>query len=211
MPHRREVIFFIPTGASTQCNEAIVYKYPSPGDAQGVPRWSRRTSNGAGFKLSSGVLMHKTFYSGSYTGFVNTMFTSSSYDGIEIPFKYEYPYWDGSNERQIKRVLDAFIHLKIRESTSITLKSQWLGGGNNDSLSVPYQVQSSQSGARYGVAVYGADRYAAVELDTKVKCHIPGNGERLKFTISGTNNTSGIDFMGLTFFVESGNLSHHWN
>lgn len=209
LPLRREVWFFLPTGASSQCNEAIVYKYPSPGDQGTSPKWSRRTDAGSKFKMAHGVQLNSTFYVGSYTGIVGTMFTSSLYDTVGIPWAYEFPYWDAGNEKQNKRLLSGDAHFKVRSAMSVTLSTKWKGGGNNDSYSQTLSLETTVAGAVYGAAVYGMSSFGGTD-ELKVPYFAPGDGLRLKHTLSGVTNDSGPEFLGLTPVMELGNISQHW-
>lgn len=210
LPNRREVWFFMPTGASTQCNEAIVYKYLAPGVTDQLPKWSRRLDSGSKFKCAHGCLLNRTFYIGTYSGVVGTMFTASKYDNVGIPWKYEFPYWDAGNEKQIKRFLNGDMHFKLHSSQTVTMTTKWKGGNNNDQQSVAIPVDTTVAGAEYGTAVYGVAYYGEQE-ELKVQYSAPGNGLRLKHTLSGTTNDSGPEFLGLTPVLELGGLSQMWN
>ncbi len=210
IPDRREVIFFIPTGASSQCNEAIVYKYPSPGDQTELPKWSRRTDVASKFKMSHGVLVDDVFYIGSYTGIVGTMFTASNYDGTGIPYVYEFAYWDMGNEKQNKSVVNAEAQFKVRSVQNCTMQTKWKGGGNNNITSNPLMIGTTVSGAVYGQAVYGVSSYGSSE-EIKVPYKVDGNGTKLKHKLSGTTTTSGPEFLGCAMIVQVGSLSGHYN
>ena len=210
LPNRREVWWFLPTGANTQCNAAIVYKYPSPGSQDSVGKWSRRLDAGSKFKMAHGVLLDRTFYIGSYTGIVGTMFTASTYDGTGIPWKYEYPDWDAGNEKQNKRFLNGDAHFKARSSQSFTMAIQWRGGGSNDRSSESLTIETTLDGSLYGTAIYGESYYGSQE-EIKVEYNAPGDGLKLKHTLSGVTTDSGPEFLGLTPVLELGNISQTWN
>ena len=210
LPHRREVWWFLPTGASTQCNEAIVYKYPSPGSQEERPKWSRRLDAGGKFKMAHGCLLDRTFYIGSYSGIVGTMFTASSYDGTGIPWKYEYPFWDVGNEKQNKRYLNGDALFKVRSNQTFALQYQWKGGGCNEQGSNTYPIETTVGGAVFGAGVFGVDYYGAQE-EVKVQYDIFGDGLRVKHTLSGTASDSGPEFLGLDPVIELGNISQTWN
>lgn len=210
LPNRREVWWFLPTGANTQCNAAIVYKYPSPGAQDEIPKWSRRLDAGGKFKMAHGALLDRTFYVGSYSGIVGTMFTASTYDGTGIPWKYEYPYWDVGNEKQNKRYLNGDAHFKVRSDQSFTMQYQWKGGGCNDQGSDPYPIETTVSGAEYGIATFGTDYYGQQE-EVKVLYEIFGDGLRVKHTLSGITTDTGPELLGLNPVLEMGNISQHWN
>lgn len=210
LPHRREVMWFMPTGASSQCNEAIVYKYPSPGAQDELPKWSRRMDSGSAFKMAAGCLLDTDFYIGSYGGKVGTMFTASTYNGTAIPWRYEYPYWDLGNEMQNKRIALAFAHFKVRSNQTAAMQTIWKGGGCNDQASGTIAINTTTSGAVYGTGVYGTDYYGAQE-EVKVMFDIPGDGLRLKIVLSGNTTTTGPEFLGITLKPQMGNISGHWN
>lgn len=210
LPSRREVIFFVPTGANTQCNEAIVYKYPSPADQGALPKWSRRTDASSKFKISHGCLVNKTFYIGTYSGFVGTMFTSSKYDDVGVPWTYEFPFLDFGNEKQNKRVLNMDILGNIRSNMNINLLSRWRGGGSNESVSQTVTLETTVGGAVYGTAIYGTSTYGSRD-DIRQRVETLGDGLKVKYKLSGTNGSSGFDFFGLLPVVERGNISQHWN
>jgi hypothetical protein len=209
LPHRREVIFWIPTGSSTQCNEAIVYKYPSPGTDE-LPKWSRRTDAGGKFKCSHGVLLNRTFYIGTYTGFVGEMFAASKYDTVSIPWAYEYPYWDKGNEAQNARIVNAIAQFKVRTGQTATVQTTWKGGGNNDTETKPLELETTVGSAVYGTAVYGTSFYGTEE-ELKAPFEVFGDGERIKFKFSGNTTDTGPEFLGLRIVMMLGNISQHWN
>jgi hypothetical protein len=206
LPDRREVWFGLPTGSSSVANEFIIYKYPDPGEPESLPKWSRRT----GFVATHGALYNKTFYIGTNAGFIGHMFNSSKYNTTGINWKYDYPYWDVGNELQFKRILHGESHWRIRGNQTVTIRSQWKGGGNNDEFSDDYSLETTVSGAVYGTAVYGTDRYGDREEVTR-EYYVPGNGKRVKHTLSGTTTSSGPEFLGLSVKAEMGGLSSHWN
>lgn len=209
LPHRREVIFFMPTGAATECNAAIVYKYPAPG-TQEILKWSRRTAAGGKFNLTCGVLGGSVFYVGTSDGFMNTMFTSSTYDGIGIPYKYEHPSMPLGNEEQAKRVLHGFCHTKLRGNLDAFMKSIWKGGGNNDQTTVPLPLETTVGGAVYGSGVYGVDYYGSKE-EVRTPFEVFGDGNKLKLIFSGTTGETGPEYLGVTLVYETGGLVRHWN
>lgn len=203
---RREVWFGVPTGSSQQVNEFIVYKYPNPGEPDSLPKWSRRT----GIKAGHGCLLDKTFYIGTYTGYIAEMFASSKYNTTGIPWKYEFPFWDLGSELQFKRVLNAKAHFRVRGDQTVTMRTQWKNGGNNDAVSRTLNVTTTVAGATYGTAVFGTDYYGEREEISKSYTCL-GNGELLKHTLSGTTTTTGPEFLGLSLSVEYGGISGHWN
>lgn len=209
LPKRREVIFFIPVKSSTVCNAAIVFRYPAPGTDE-VPKWSRRTASGGKFNLTCGVATKSTFYIGTSDGFVGTMFTSSTYDGVGVPYKYEYPFLPLGNEEQIKRIPHGFAHFKARSSTTADLLTRWQGGGNNDSGSCPLSINTTNATDKYGTAIYGSSYYQeAVEI--RVPFEPMGDGFRFKPILSGTTGSIGPEFLGVTLIHEAGGLTRHWN
>ena len=203
---RREVWFGIPTGASTQVNEFIVYKYSDPGEPNSLPRWSRRT----GFTAAHGAILDKTFYIGTYAGFIGQMFNDSRYNVTGIPWAYKFAYWDMGNEQQFKRIQHAEAYFRVRGSQMVTMKTRWQGGGNNNSHTQILDVATTIGGATYGTAVYGSSFYGEKDELTK-KYFVPGNGKRLKHELSGTTTTTGPEFLGLGIRAEVGGFSSHWN
>lgn len=209
LPNRREVIFFLPTGASTVCNAAIVYKYPAPGTNE-IPKWSRRTAAGGKFNLTAGVLGEGDFFIGTSDGFVGTMFTSSRYDGVGIPYKYQHPSMALGNEEQIKSILHAYAHFKVRSDLTASMRCQWKGGGNNDITTCPLVLETTVSGAVWGEMTWGADRYGSSE-EIKVLFEPLGDGNRLGLTLSGTTGDTGPEYLGVTLIRQTGGLVRHWN
>lgn len=206
LPHRREVIWWIPTGSSTVANEAIVYKYPSPGSRDEVPKWSRRT----GLTLAHGCLMGTTFYAANYAGKVLNMFTASTYNGIGIPWTYEFPYWDMGNKRQNKRYMSGTALFKVRSPQIFTMGYQWKDGGSNDRGTNTYTIGTTTFGSVYGSSTYGTGVYGTQE-EISVPYEIFGDGLRIKHTLSGTTSSTGPEFLGLDPIVEMGNISQSWN
>lgn len=210
LPSRREVWFFLPTGSSTNCNEAIIYKYPSPGDQNEIPKWSRRVDAGSKFLCTHGVLMQDAFYIGRHNGFVGEMFAASKYDTVAIPWAYEYPLADLGNEKQNKRVVEGNAHFKVRTAQVATVQTTWLGGGNNDSLSQPIAIETNVEGAIYGTGVYGTAYYGQSD-ELKIPFDVPGDGQRIKVRLSGNTTATGPEFLGVTLMTEYGNLNQVWS
>lgn len=209
LPFRREVWWAVPTNGSVQNDKVIVYKYPTPGDPQSLPKWSIRTAAGVFFPKAAEIFK-RDFYAGLYSGILGLMFDASTYGGTAIPYRYEYPYVDFGNEKQMKRVVGADAHFKIRGDLSATLSTRWKGGGNNDSFSNALTLSTELGGAVYGTAEYGTDYYGEQE-EMKVVFKVPGNGQRVKFTLEGNTGDTGPIFLGLTPVVEFGNISQQFN
>lgn len=209
LPSRKEVIFHFPTGANSECNEAIVYKYPSPGSGD-PPKWSRRKDAGGAYKPSCGVVGDSIFYIGFYNGLIGSMFTSSKYGSTGIPWTYEYPFYAAGNEKQNKRVLNADAHFRIRSSQSVGMTTTWFGGGNNDTVMNTLSLSTAIEGAIYGVAVYGTSYYGE-QTELKKQFQVLGDGLKVKFKLTGTTSDSGVDFLGINVLSEFGNYSQHWN
>ena len=209
LPHRREVIWFIPVGAATNCNAAIVYKYPAPG-TQEIAKWSWRKGVGSAFRLTCGALAADVFYIGMADGLAGTMFTSSTYNGLRIPYRYEFPYLSLGSDEQIKRILHANAHFKVRGNQEATIKTIWLGGGNNDQTVCPLVLETSVGGALYGTGIYGNSVYGQ-QKETKVPFEPLGDGNRLKLILEGYTESTGPEFLGVSLIKEAGGLIRHWN
>lgn len=210
LPHRREVIFWMPTGASSVCNEGVVYKYPAPGTTDELPKWSRRLDSGNKFLLAHGCLVHSTFYIGTTSGIVGTMFTASRYDDLGIPWSYEFPFWSAGNEKQVKRLLSGVAYFKVHSTQLVNLVTKWKGGNNNDVMTQTLTVETTVAGAVFGVGIYGQSAYGDQE-ELKVPYNAPGNGEWLKHTFSGITTDSGPEFLGLGLVAQMGGISQFWN
>lgn len=206
LPHRREVIWWIPTGSSTVANEAIVYKYPSPGSRNEIPKWSRRT----GLTMAHGCLFGTVFYGASYGGKVLKVFTASNYNGSGIPWMYRYAYWDVGNERQNKRYSSGNALFRVRSPQTFTMSYEWKDGGSNDKGSSSYAIGTTTLGAVYGTGVYGTAYYGEKE-EVSVQYDILGDGLRVRHTLSGTTNETGPEFLGLNMVMELGNISQSYN
>jgi len=207
---RREVWFGIPTGSSTQVNEYIVYKYPDPKNQRSYPKWSRRKEAGGKFKNRHGVNIDKAFYMGDYSGFVSSMFTASKYGGTGIPWIYKYPLYDFKNEQQIKRVIGAYAHFKIRSDLALNVRTEWVGGNNNNIKSQTMTLPTTLTGSVYGSATYGVSTYGSLQ-ERKKPFKVPGNGQRLGIKLSGTTSATGPEFLGVTLITEFGASSQHFN
>lgn len=205
---RREVLFFVCTGSSTQCNEAIVYRYPNNADKFKIPRYSRRSDYNSKFLMSHGILMNRSFYVGSYTGILGEMFTSSKYDDTGVPFEYDHAYYDFGNSKQYKEVINADAHFKVRGDIEVSLRTEWKVGGS-DVTDNTLPLQTTVAGAEYGTAVYGTDYYGDQE-EIFAQYQVQGNGGRLRHTLSGTNGDTGIEYLGLTPVVNFGEIIQDW-
>lgn len=206
LPGRRELWLALPTGANTDCDTIIVYKYPDFNSEQGVPRWSRRN----GFSPICGLLFQRDFYVGFANGKVGKMFASSKYDTMGIPWKYEYPYLDAGNPKQIKRLISGDADFKIRSDQTVYIQTIWKGGNNNDQTGRSYDLRTTISQAIYGQAIYGLSTYGSQE-ETTVQYSAFGNGKRIKHILSGVTTDSGPEFLGLTPIFEFGSISQHYN
>lgn len=204
---RREVIFAMPTNSSTQNNEYIVYRYPDPGDEQSVPRWSRRRDSGGYLKIASCCLYNKQMYIGDYAGFVSSMFTSDTYNGVSIPWEYDHAPFDFGNEKQIKRIVNAEVHFKTYSTHNLAISTEWQGGNNNNQRTVTVPVDIGSNGAIYNTGVYGSSFFGETKSDFE-SFKVAGNGCRFKRSISGNGP---IDYLGENFIVEFGTLSQHAN
>ena len=205
LPARREVVFGIPTGGATTVNKWVVYKYPGSQDE--LPKWSIRT----GITHTTGLVYKDKIYFGTTDGYLSEWFTASTYDGSPIDWEYESPFMDIGSEGQNKRIPTIFGHFKASINANATLTSQWLGGGNNNRRSVSRPLSAQDDAAVYNIAVYGVSRYG-VRVERKLPFKVYGNGERVKFTVSGNTTTNGgPEFLGLTYFTEYGGPSHSAN
>ena len=209
LPQRREVWFFMPTGSSTQCDTALVFKYPSPGTNE-TPKWSRRTAAGGYFLCSIGTQINSTFYIGTYTGFVGVMFNSSMYAGVQgIPWRYEYPYLALGNEKQVKRIVSADSFWRIRTEQGITIETKWQYGGNNNNSVVTKYIGNLGAGV-YNTSLYGVGVYTET-AEVKLPYTVNGNGCLVKTVLSGTTNDSGPEFLGINLVTMIGTVSQHQN
>lgn len=209
LPNRREIWFFMPTGSSTQCDTALVYKYPDPTDPTTVPVWSKRTSAGV-FKPGCGVLFNSAFYVGFSTGKIGLMFNSSQYDSVGIPYVYEYPNYDAGNEKQIKSLKAGEAQFKIRSNQTAALTCHWKGGNNNDVSVNTLAINTTVAGTTWGSQSFGNFYYGGLD-EVKVEYFAFGDGLKLKHILSGTTNTTGPEFLGLIPILEYGSLSQDWN
>jgi hypothetical protein len=204
-PSRREVVFGVPLGASTSVNYWVVYKYPGAQDE--TPKWSVRTA----IIHPCGLVFQDKILFGTSTGYLSQWFASSTYNGTGINYVYEYPYTSFEAEGQHKRIPTAFAHFKTSVNQTVSIQSSWLGGGNNDDKTVSLSLSATSGDSTYGTAVYGSGVYAG-SVEKKRQFKVYGNGERVKFKLTGTTTTSGgPEFLGLTTFVEYGGPSHHFN
>lgn len=206
---RREMWFAMPTGSSTQVDTILVYRYATPGDPYSKPKWSIRTSAGV-FKPSYGVRMNRDFYTGFYNGTIGKMFNGAQYDTTGIPWKYSYGRLSYGNEKQFKQIPDADAHFKVRSNQTVLMESQWYGGNNNDYFSQSVPISTTVSGATWGNFNWGGANWGLQE-ERIIQFKAPGNGKFNKITLSGTTNTTGPIFLGLTPVVRYGNLARSWN
>jgi hypothetical protein len=202
-PDRREVWFAIPTGANTECDTILVYYYNVDAQGQPINAWSVRT----GATNTCGLLYDKTFYTGSSTGYINLWFTTSGYNGVGYSYIYQYPFYGFGTQYQNKRILECYVWLLVVGTETVTLKTEWRGGGNNTIQSVGRTTTITSTGGIYGTTappggVYGTSVYGNGTLMKKIRVPVIGNGEQLQFTFSGTTGSTAPIFLGISGLVE---------
>lgn len=203
-PSRREVVWGVPLDDSTTVNYWIVYKYPAAQDE--LPKWSVRTQ----ITHAAGLVYQGQILFGSIDGYLSRWFTTSTYNGTSISWRYEMPYTDFGIEGQYKRIPTAIAHFKSSVNAQATIEPKWLGGGNANQRQAQVNLGDNIGSALYGTAIYGTDRYTG-QVEIKRAFKVYGNGERLKYTLSGNTGTSGgPEFLGITQQVEYGGTSHHY-
>jgi hypothetical protein len=208
VPARKEIMFFIPTGANTYCNEAIVYRYPTPSEVvagRPIGRFSRREDYNGAFLTSCGLLFQDIVYIGMQTGKLGQLFRSSSYGGEIIPYTYEFPYWDAGDRLQNKKIQSAFIHGEVREMTNLNINTTIDENFGKSTFTDEVSLGSATLGSVYGSAIYGTAYYGSID-SVKGYVNTPGMGARIKFTITGRAVTSGFDFTGLSLAVEGASI-----
>lgn len=203
-PQRKEVWFAIPTGSNTECDTIIVYRYDTDSQGNSLQAWSIRT----GTYQTCATFLEKAFYTGDNLGYVNAWFNSTSYNGIGVPWEYQYPFYNFGTQNQNKRVLECYLWFLLYDTEEITISTQWRNGGNNTQRTVNVSASITDGlGSIYGTtappaAIYGTSIYGGGSLLRKVKIPVYGNGEQLQFDISGTTGTTGPIFLGISGLVE---------
>jgi len=202
-PDRREVWFAIPTGSNTEPDTIIVYYYNQT-DQGPVNMWSIRK----GTTETCALLLNKTVFTGSSTGYIRKWFNSSKYGSTGISWIYKYPFFNFGTQYQNKRVLECYAWFLLIGSETITFKTEWRGGGNNIQKTISKTISITDgSGSVYGTvtppaAVFGTSVYGGSAILKKIKIPVIGNGEQLQFTVTGTTGSTGPIFLGLSGLVE---------
>jgi len=198
---RREIWWGIPTGASSQANEFIIYRYTDPGEQTSLPRWSRRK----GFTASCGTLYGTSFYIGTYNGHIAKMFSASNYNGVGINWVYEYPFNDFGNELQYKNVNNAEAHFRVRGQQNFTIQTTWKTGDKQEVATKNLSIASTVTGSTRGGTKWGASKWGA-KTESVVPFQISSDGGRLKLKLSGTTTSTGPEFLGAALTVEYGSM-----
>lgn len=204
--HRQEVWFFIPTGAASEPDKIIVYRYPVLPDE--LPVFSVRTN----VDHTAAVVLNREFFTGSQDGYIHKWFNSATYNGTGIPWLYKYPSITFDNALVTKQVLDLFAWFIIYENETIFCESQWKGGGNNTTRSVSKNLNLTGGGSTYDTAappaaVYDVSEYSAGFELRALKIPILGNGQLLDLTFSGTTQGFGPIFLGISGLVDYGQMA----
>lgn len=203
IPHRREVWFAIPTGSNTNPDTILVYRY-GQGKGGAVNAWSVRK----GTTETCAALVNKTFFTGCSTGYVRKWFANTEYGSTGVGWRYRYPWFNFGTQAQNKRIVDCDLWFLLLGDQTITIRTEWRGGGNNTvkSISKPISI-SSGAGSVYGssappAAVYGTSLYGDGAILKKVKFPVLGNGEQFRLTVSGTAGETGPVFLGASGWVD---------
>jgi hypothetical protein len=198
---RFEVWFAFPTGSSTEVDTILVYNYRNADQGQHI--WTTRTNMTA----RCGLYNNGRFFTGNTDGIVDEWFGVSSYRGVGYNWVYRYPYYNFEDQTRVKRILGANVIFNMRGSETITLKYEWVLGGNNARQSYS-RTKTLTSGSSYGSAVYGSSVYA---ISGGLLRHEPfqvlGNGLMWQFECSGTTGTVAPDFLGVYGHLDIGDFN----
>ncbi len=202
MPWRREVWFAIPTGASQVADTILVYRYRTD-DQIGTQQafWTVRKNA----PTIAGLAGDKRLFTGTSDGYVNEWFGVSTYNGTGINFNYCYAPHGFGNPAQIKQVKQMYAWFKIREDINITVKTRWQNSRLwNQSTNLSKRIAVGDL-PLYNAAVFGAEEYGESGGQLRMVPLRPyGGGNQLEVEIAGTTGATGIEFLGITGFVEFG-------
>lgn len=202
LPARQEIWFAIPTGASSVANKVLVYKYRNDDYQNGA--WSTRSSFSPTTLL---VTNSEELIVGNEQGQLLEFFNSSLYNSQPFQWQYQYPFFDFDSPLTIKRVVDFNAWFLSPNQQSVTINYEWRGALGKTKQTITAQLDNESGGAVYGAtappaAVYGQDFYADMPL-SRVKIPILGNGQHIRFDISGQTTAQGSPvFLGITGLVE---------
>jgi hypothetical protein len=201
LPSRREIWFGIPTGSSTQVDTILVYRYTtSPSDGG---QWIIRK----GSNVCCPLLFNTSFLCGTYTGQLVSWFNNTGYGNQEIDWVYKYPFYHFGTPHQNKRIVELYGWFLLNAAQTLTITTEWRGGGGRYNRSITKTVGIGQGGALFGsttppAAVFGTDRFGDVPL-AKVRIPVYGNGEQFRLSVQGSSSTTGPVFLGFTGLIET--------
>lgn len=199
-PSRQEIWFGIPTGASTEVDKILVYRYfGNPQQGGGV--WSIRT----GFDATSFALNDSVLYTGATDGYINKWFTASGYAGSGINWVYRFPFWDLGAPYQHKRLQMLRAYFLVQQTETITIGYRWRRSDNFTLAKTTAKTLDGATSGLWDVAFWDVDYYS-YDDGTLVYVQMPvyGNGKQCQFEVSGTTGDSGITFLGIAGLVEYG-------
>lgn len=200
LPWRSEVWWGIPTDANTTVDTILVYRYPS-NDLE-APVWSIKKGHSATCAVVDNE--QQTLYTGDTDGYLNKWFANSQYNATAPNWVYEYPWFDFKAPSQVKQLRELTAWLELKESASVTIRTQWRDGSRVLSKSYSKTITLPDTGATYGTALYGVSSFGASTVQIPIKVPIFGNGEMIKLSIQGNVGANGPAFLGFSGLVEYG-------
>lgn len=201
LPDRFEVWFAFAADSSQEVNTILVYNYRNADQGQHI--WTVRT----GMTARCGLYFENELYTGGTDGYVDQWFGVSNYRDVGYNWIYRYPYYNFEDQTRVKKIHNAFAIFALRGTETITLKYNWVLGGNSTSKSYSRTKQLSGSSV-YGTAVYGSSAYAITGgLIRHEQFQVLGNGLMWQFEANGTTGTVGPDFLGVYGHLEIGDFN----
>lgn len=198
LPNRKEIWFGIPTGANTDPDLILIYSYLNVGNGP-QNAWSIRKNT----TELCGVCLNKEFFTGDNNGYIKKWFNSSKYGSNAIAYKYQYPFTNFGTQHQNKRIVQLSAWFLIFDTQSITVTTEWRGGGNNTRRAISKTLDTGGTNeAKYGTGIYGISLYGNATILKKVPIPVLGNGEQAQITVEGNTGDSGVIFLGCTGLIE---------
>jgi hypothetical protein len=202
IPSRYEVWFWIPTGASTTPDTALIYNYRNR--HKGQDEWIIRS----GFNATCGMVYDSKLYTGTSTGYIQKWFDATGYDGVGANWVYRFPWYSFGSQSQVKRILTAWLYLNVRVDELITVTTRWKYDGNEITKTISKTI-SGESGAVWDGALWDNFNWSSGEgKSARVYFPVKGNGEMFQLELSGTTASLGPELLGARFKVLFGDEAH---
>lgn len=126
---------------------------------------------------------------GQSSGFVQRLEVGNSFDGADISYVYQTPYFTFSDVtiRKVLQKLSLFMSIEGALDVAFNVKYDFEDTGVKQPRTI--ELVANTSGARYGTAQYGVSAYAG-PASVKFKKRLVGSGFTASFVFSGTDSNA---------------------